>query len=205
MANATAPSTGGYSSFEALGDAIGYLIAHVVLAAVVTMIGAGLLWLTSEKKGGKYPSLWSGAPYCGAFALFGMATAYFLSLGLNATTGDTNSLLNSFLTPFISLLTGGVAFAASKTREEIGRNALVVGVACFLLTCIFSYQTFEAQILHGVGRDPGDPNEIVNHAPGNELTPPARDPGPASNSQADQVHAQGGQHPAAPDHLPPPR
>jgi hypothetical protein len=203
------------SGFEALARTWHYLYVHLLILLAVTIIAAFISRLSAKKiarpagEAGnpvRPPVFWSSMPYCGAFAMFGMATAYFLSLGLNATSGDTNSLLTSFTGPFIALLTAAVAYAASKTKDQIiggeaGNNGLVLGIGAFLLTCILSYQTFDGQILHGVGQDPGGGGAPVHTQTGGDL------PGPGAGHTAPPPPPPPEDHPArhSPDRLAPPQ
>jgi hypothetical protein len=196
------------NGWDALARTWNYLYAHLLILLAVTFLAALISKLTAQKVTGKAageqvlaPVFWSSMPYCGAFAMFGMATAYFLSLGLNATSGDTNSLLTSFTGPFISLLTAAVAYAASKTKDQIiggeaGNNGLVLGIGAFLLTCILSYQTFDGQILHGVGVDPGgggapvhtqSPSDLPGPDAGRAPPGPPPPPEPPAHRTPDQL------------------
>lgn len=94
--------------------------------------------------------------YCSAFATFGIVTAYFLKLGLDPLSeSNQNSLAQTFATPFISLLTAGVAYFAAKNRAEIAGNNLVLGVIGFLLACMLSYQTVLEQTHRRAATDIG--------------------------------------------------
>ncbi len=80
--------------------------------------------------------------YAISFAIFGIVCAYFLKLGININDKAAgNELAKTFATPFISLLTAGVAYAAKNTRTEISSNGTLLGVICFLLSCVISYET----------------------------------------------------------------
>jgi hypothetical protein len=147
------PEVRSLDGLAALWRAIEYLFVHGIVIVAVT-IAAVILARSAAEKSGKPGKLDLGA-YCGAFATFGVATAYFLSLGLSAASAAGNSMLQGFVGPFISLLTAAVVFAASRKREEIAKNDLVLGVTCFLLACILSYETFRGQILYGMGTSPG--------------------------------------------------
>lgn len=158
---------GGWS---ALGETIALLWVHGFILVVVTLAAALCAWLPVEKE--NRPKYFELVLYCGAFSVFGVATAYFLSLGLSAASDSGNSMVASFVTPFVSLLTGGVAFAAAKSRDQVTSNELVLGVTCFLLACILSYQTFSGQITGGEGDLPtadGAPTPTVRRI----LAPPA--------------------------------
>jgi hypothetical protein len=157
---------GGWSAFK---ETISLLAIHGLILLAVTLLAALCAWLSIDKNRPKYFEL---VLYCGAFSMFGVATAYFLSLGLSAASDSGNTMVASFVTPFVSLLTGGVAFAAAKSRAQVTSNELVLGVACFLLSCILSYQTFSGQITGGVG---DLPTATGISAPGGPrtLTPPS--------------------------------
>lgn len=110
--------------------------------------------------------------YCAAFAMFGFVTAYFLALGLNAERhASENNLIATFATPFISLLTGGVAYVASRTHSLVVRNQLILGVLAFLLTCVFSYQTFVEKEF-GLKGEPPATFAPIGGPPGLMIDPP---------------------------------
>ena len=79
------------------------------------------------------------------FSLFGLTTAYFLSLGINPEEGPhDNSLFAQFAPPLIALITGGVTYLVGKTQEGLDRT--VVGMTTFLGVTAISYYAFSLQI-----------------------------------------------------------
>jgi hypothetical protein len=144
---------------EALFAAIGDLYIHFVVALGIAASMAALAVLAdvlakrATPPGGsrtflqrlRYDAIDYGL-YCGAFALFGLVTAYFLALGLDAANEDgVNTLVSTFATPLVSLLTAGVAFVAAKSKSQITSNELVLGVLSFLIACVLSYHTHTKQ------------------------------------------------------------
>jgi hypothetical protein len=145
-----------FNGWQALFFTVQYLSIHVWI-----MLGtAAVFWLAllcthrrSEWPTGRYAKArfaFLDFSYILAFALFGVSTAFFLSLGIKrAPTGEsTNGLVELFAAPFISLLTAGAVFITSRGAvpgEKPPRVA--VCVACFLCATIVSYRTFFYQIL----------------------------------------------------------
>lgn len=158
-----------------------YLFVHGLIIVLVTVAAVSLARFAAAK--GDEPGRLDLGAYCGAFATFGVATSYFLSLGLNAASASGNSLLQTFVGPFISLLTAAVAYAASKSRDQLAKNDLVLGVTCFLLSCILSYETFNGQILYGMGTSVGiEGSNPPEAAPDNGLAPPSEGNNQAGNA-----------------------
>ena len=75
--------------------------------------------------------------------MFGAAVAYFLSLGLQEGETDlSNSLLGTFASPLIALLTAGVSYFAKREAPDGSINAVAAGVTCFLIQSVLSYRAF---------------------------------------------------------------
>lgn len=172
-----------------------YLFVHGIIILIVTAAALALGWFAVDNKDKKSGRL-DLAAYCGAFATFGVATAYFLSQGLSAVPTADNGLLQTFAGPFIALLTAAVAYAASRSSHKVAKNELVLGLTCFLLSCILSYETFNGQIRHGAGPDPGDLPENISTNSGNEDGP--LDGMSEGDGQADSAQSGAGARPPAP-------
>lgn len=76
------------------------------------------------------------------FGIFGIVTAYFMSLGLHEENLQfVNPMVETFAAPLIALLTAGVAyFARTDSKSE---NSVIVpaGVICFLIVSCLTYTT----------------------------------------------------------------
>lgn len=145
-------------SWKAYGVALQHLSAYFVSAALIAAaialaaVAAGSVQPDPEGGDEVRPGLrarlrqhwFEVALYCFGFTLFGTITAYFLAQGLT-DDGDhiSNPLIAGFVSPFVALLTGGVAFVASRTRLMVTRNDVVMGVVCFLLSCVLSYEAMK--------------------------------------------------------------
>lgn len=168
--NQTVPTIDHPSGPAALGDAIEFLYVHLLIFFTVALLATLVAAAADGRKmvAGATPndapvpkgfaralkeSFWDSLVYCGAFALFGVVTAYFLALGLQVT-GEANSLLPSFVPAFLSLLTGGVAFVAAKSKQDVSRSELVLGIGSFLLAAVLSYQTLSTQVTGVEGPNP---------------------------------------------------
>jgi hypothetical protein len=82
------------------------------------------------------------------YSTFGVALGYYMSLGIKADglLMNGNDLLTDLMTPFIALLTAGVAYFANKTSEGDYSPAVPAGVICFMLGTMFSYQALRLDL-----------------------------------------------------------
>jgi hypothetical protein len=150
-----APLTGPEAFLAAVGDMYVHflIVIGIAVAMAAFAVAADMLAVRKDAAGSAKSFLQrlrfdavDYALYCGAFALFGLVTAYFLALGLNAANADEpNALASTFATPLIALLTGGVTFVAAKSKSQITSNALVLGILSFLIVCVLSYHTHTKQ------------------------------------------------------------
>lgn len=153
------------SGFTALASALSYLYIHLLIVVAVALVLSLLSGPSTDGTTSRWRAKLAGLPesflYCATFALIGTVTAYLIGQGLQGEAARTaqNSSLSSFVPAFISLLGGGVAFLASKTRRAVREDAIVVGVASFLMACVLSYETLKYQQFELIGPDPGD--EVV--------------------------------------------
>jgi large-conductance mechanosensitive channel len=153
-------------SWKAYGEAIQYLATFFLAAALIAIILASIVVMAGSfqrEVDGEIQQLDLRARirehlpeaflYSFGFALFGTITAYFLSQGLTDASGEiSNPLVASFVTPFVALLTGAVTFVASRTRAMVTQNDVVLGVVCFLLSCVLSYEAMKRVKFDGPGQ-----------------------------------------------------
>jgi uncharacterized membrane protein len=136
-----------FRDLAALKDTLDYFDWHFVVCLLVSIMMTLIIYFSGapDRSGIRtIRVLLEDFSSMATFTLFGFATAYFLSQGVSSGTDSTqNKILGEFVAPFISLLSGGIAYFQIKTGNS--RDRIVAGVSSFLLVCLISYQTFYFQ------------------------------------------------------------
>lgn len=82
--------------------------------------------------------------YFWMFSIFGVVTAYFMSLGLQSSSRTVvNPLIEKFGTPFVALMTAGLGFLAQKDVPRERMITVPAGVICFIFSTLILYKAFE--------------------------------------------------------------
>lgn len=150
------PNLKEFEGLAALYRALVFLSIHLFIAIILTLIFGVVLLAANERS--RWPADWIGKirfvcselAYVFAFAMFGVVTAFFLSLGLKRGDSEqsANGLIESFAAPFISMLTAAAVFVTSRGGASGSRPArTAICVTCFLCSAAISYRTFFYQIL----------------------------------------------------------
>lgn len=132
------------NSIAAALYAIGFFLPLMIVPALVC--GGGMLVISeefaNEDDDSKTVKRARAFGYLLMFSIFGLAVAYFMAQGLTESDGNrfSNPTLDPFAAALISLITGGLAFAAKFT--PIAPKALPLGILVFLLNALIGYETF---------------------------------------------------------------
>lgn len=150
------------NGWEAAAEAFVEMLPYFLLAFLIAVLAALVAAIAARLRRGRAPAAAESQTdfvglslYCICFTTFGTVTAYFIAQGLLDQSGQvTNALLASFVAPFVALLTGGVTFVAAKSHQDVSRSEVVLGVVCFLLSCVLAYETFKVQLTRRIDPEP---------------------------------------------------